>query len=154
MPSTPIASRPFGYLFACGIAMLTGLSGLSACNDDDAADHGHGPDDHNAEVGPMTGATCPDGSTLTYDSFGKKFMQDYCLGCHSSSVKGAARNGAPDDHNFDSLAEISLLKNHIDELAGSGPEATNDIMPPAQVTKKPTLEERKKLSEWLACGPK
>jgi hypothetical protein len=159
MPSTRIESRKLGYLFACGIATLTALATISACKDDNAADHEHGDehgDEHNpnAMVGPLTGATCPDGSTLSYDNFGKQFMQNYCLTCHSMSVTGTARNGAPPDHNFDELASIALLKNHIDELAGSGPSATNEMMPPAIATKKPTTDERKQLSEWLACGPK
>lgn len=158
MPSTRIVNRRLGYLFACGLATLTGLTTLSACKDDDAADHDHGDDDHDhdgAMVGPTTGATCPDGSTLTYDNFGKQFMQDYCLTCHSTSVTGDARMGAPDDHNFDSLASVALMKAHIDELAGSGPDATNTMMPPPKLaTKKPSMEDRQKLSEWLVCGPK
>ena len=160
MPSTRRVNRQLGYLFACGLATLTGLTAISACNDDDDADAEHGnhgghDDDHSSAVlGPNTGATCPSGSTLSYENFGKQFMQDYCLSCHSMSVTGDARNGAPADHNFDSLASIALLKGHIDQLAGSGPDATNEMMPPAGAPKKPSMEEREKLSEWLACGPK
>jgi uncharacterized membrane protein len=56
---------------------------------------------------------------------------------------------APADHNFDTLAEIALLAPHIDQYAGSGPDATNTTMPKSG--DKPTKEERQKLSEWLAC---
>jgi hypothetical protein len=122
-------------------------------DDDHGDDHGDGGDhDHDAPVGPDSGATCPDGSTLTYDNFGSKFFSSYCLRCHSEKVKGDARMGAPADHNFDSLAEIDLLSMHIDQKAASGPAHTNDAMPPSNP--KPSLDDRKKLGEWLACGPK
>src|SRR5688500_439205 len=82
------------------------------------------------ELGPLTGTECPQESTLTFANFGEAFMEDYCLRCHSSSVVGVDREGAPSDHNFDTLAEIRTFHEHIDQMAGSGPEATNDQMPP------------------------
>ena len=111
---------------------------------------GEGDHDHDDSVGPDTGATCPSNSTLTYANFGKKFVSDYCLRCHSEKVTGSARNKAPADHNFDTLADVDLMAHHIDQKAGSGPKATNTAMPPSDP--KPTTEERKKLSEWIACG--
>jgi uncharacterized membrane protein len=130
------------------------------CNDDAAADaegedghaHSDGHDhEHEAEmVGPPTEATCPEESDLTYDSFAKKFLADYCLRCHSTSVTGAARMKAPDDHNFDTYADVDLLSAHIDQLAGSGPAGTNTVMPPSAPF--PSEEDRKKLSEWIACN--
>lgn len=101
------------------------------------------------ELGPLTGTVCPPDSTLTYDNFGAAFMEDYCLRCHSASVSGADREGAPADHNFDTIAEIRTFREHIDQMAGSGPEATNDQMPPDGDA--PTLAEREMLAEWLAC---
>jgi uncharacterized membrane protein len=106
--------------------------------------HGH---EHEGEP---TGATCPQGSTLTYASFGQTFMQTYCLRCHSASVTGAARMNAPADHNFDNQGQIQGLADHIDEHAGSGPDATNTAMPPGDP--RPSMAERSQLSEWLACG--
>lgn len=102
------------------------------------------------ELGPPTGAECPPASTLTYANFGQTFMEDYCLRCHSSTVTGADREGAPSDHNFDTIDEIRAFAGHIDEMAGSGPDATNDQMPPDGDA--PTLAEREMLAEWLACG--
>lgn len=103
-----------------------------------------------AGAGVATTATCPTNSTLTYASFGEPFMKTYCLRCHSESVKGAARNGAPDDHNFDKADDIRSLAEHIDQYAGSGPAGTNEIMPTTDP--KPTWHERQQLSQWLACG--
>jgi hypothetical protein len=131
-----------------------GSAGSSDHDDhsDEAAAGGEAPHTHDAStmVGPLTGATCPTGSTLTYDNFAKAFFSNYCLRCHSEKVTGAARMDAPSDHNFDTLAEIDLLSMHIDEMAGSGPSATNTTMPPSDP--KPTMEERQKLSEWIVCG--
>ena len=47
------------------------------------------------EEGKPTGATCPTASALTYDNFGAAFMDSYCLRCHSTSVTGVDREGAP-----------------------------------------------------------
>lgn len=102
------------------------------------------------DEGKPTGATCPTGSALTYGTFGKTFMTNYCTRCHASDRKGAARQGAPSDHDFDNLPAIQGLADHIGEHAAAGPSATNTDMPPGDP--RPTLEERKQLGEWLACG--
>ena len=107
-----------------------------------------GDDDNHAGAAP-SGAVCPSGSTLTYDSFGKDFMTKYCTRCHSSAVTGEMRNGAPSDHNFNTFAGIFVMADHIDEHAAAGPDAVNTEMPPSDP--KPTEEERRKLGEWLAC---
>ncbi len=120
--------------------LLTCFVALAGCEDD----HGH-----DAE-GPASGAECKEGSTLSWDSFGEKFMTDYCTRCHASSVAGPARQGAPSDHNFESLALVREQMEHIDQLAAAGPESVNTEMPlggPA-----PTEAERQMLGEWLACG--
>lgn len=111
-----------------------------------------------------TGATCPDPdpNTLTYDNFGKPFMQKYCTWCHDSSLPRAERNGAPLYHDFDTLLGVIEVVDHIDEQAGFGPNAMNELMPPDRCPStpgggldtncmKPTAEERTKLSVWLAC---
>ena len=103
--------------------------------------------------GPPTGATCPTPSTLTYANFGEPFMTSYCIGCHSSTLMGAQRHGAPLLHDFDTQAGILPFIAHIDETTASGPDATNTAMPPDGTTPTtPTLAERQMLGEWLACG--
>ena len=103
------------------------------------------------EEGTPTGSTCPPASTLTYDNFAKPFMEEYCTRCHSSQLKGEARNDAPLGHDFDSQQGIIVVGEHVDERAGAGPDAVNTIMPPSDP--KPTEAERRKLGEWLACNP-
>ncbi|CAN5822449.1 hypothetical protein BH11MYX3_BH11MYX3_45680 [soil metagenome] len=101
--------------------------------------------------GPPTETECPpQGTTLTYASFGKPFMEDYCTRCHSSELAGDDRHGAPSFHDFDSLFGIKAVSDHIDETAAAGPAATNTGMP--NDGKEPTLAERKQLGEWISCG--
>lgn len=100
--------------------------------------------------GPASGATCPEDSTLTWDSFGKNFMETYCTRCHATSVTGSARQGAPSDHNFESAALVREQLEHIDQQSAAGPDAVNTLMPIGSPT--PTESERQQLGEWLACG--
>jgi uncharacterized membrane protein len=108
-----------------------------------------GDDDHHDEEGAHSGAVCAPGSTLSYESFGHTFMETYCTRCHSNAVTGDMRQGAPADHNFNTLAGILVMADHIDEHAAAGPNAVNTAMPPSDP--KPTEDERRKLGEWLAC---
>jgi cytochrome c5 len=94
---------------------------------------------------------CPPTSTLTYASFGQTFMETYCTSCHSSTLTGSARNGATVDHDFDTQVGVLRVYDHIDETAGSGPNATNEEMPRGDGP-FPSLAEREMLAEWLACG--
>jgi hypothetical protein len=99
---------------------------------------------------------------LTWDNFGKPFMDKYCIVCHQQSLPRSKRNGAPLYHDFDTLETTLDFPDHIDEQAGSGPNATNEFMPPDRCPStpgggidvdcmKPTLQERKDLAVWLAC---
>jgi cytochrome c5 len=103
-----------------------------------------------AKAPAESGATCPKDSTLTYDNFAKDFFEKYCVECHSSELSGSMRQGAPLNHDFNTLALIRAVPaDHIDEQAAAGPDAVNDFMP--EEGPAPTLEEREKLGEWLAC---
>ncbi len=125
-----------------------------ACGDSGGHEHGHDHDGDVDEGGPDgidTGATCPEDSELTYANFGEKFMNDYCVSCHSSELSGDERNGAPSDHDLDSRQGIinSNLE-HISLEAAGGPNGFNRDMP--EDGPEPTDDERLKLGEWLACG--
>ena len=101
-------------------------------------------------LGPATETTCPPTSTLTYANFGQTFMTNYCTRCHAATLTGEARMGAPAFHDFDTQLGVQQVADHIDQTAGAGPAGTNDSMPIDG--SKPTLEERQKLAEWIACG--
>jgi uncharacterized membrane protein len=101
--------------------------------------------------GQATGSTCPSDAQPTYQTFGSSFMQRYCTRCHAASRSSSERQGAPSDHNFDTLDGLRMTDAaHIDEQAAAGPDAENTAMPPN--APKPTSDERRKLGEWLACG--
>jgi uncharacterized membrane protein len=112
--------------------------------------HGGGCCASEAIYGPPTESTCPQGSTLTYNTFGKQFMERYCTRCHSSDLTGAARQGAPTFHDFDTLFGIKAVSNHIDETTAAGPASINEGMPIGGP--EPTRMERYQLGEWIACG--
>lgn len=118
-------------------SVLLALALASACEDDH-------------EEGSPTGADCPQDSTLTWDTFGKQFMESYCTRCHSTTITGSARQGAPSDHNFEAVALVREQIEHIDWTAAAGPDAVNTEMPVGAPT--PTQDERRQLGEWLACG--
>lgn len=108
-------------------------------------------DEDAGSSGEASGNACPEGSTLTYETFARSFMQSYCTRCHSSALSSSERRGAPSDHNFDTLAGIrSTEPGHIDAQAAAGPDGVNTSMPPT--APKPTESERRELGEWLACG--
>lgn len=96
-----------------------------------------------------SGATCPDGSPLTYVNFGQQFFDDYCTRCHSSELSGPDRNAAPAGVNFDTFASAKAVGAElIDERAVDG--GAEAAMPPKEPL--PTEQERIRLGEWLACG--
>lgn len=101
-------------------------------------------------LGPATETVCPPASTLTYANFGQAFMGAYCTRCHSSTLTGGARMGAPEFHDFDSQFGVQAVADHIDQAAGAGPAATNTAMP--LNAPQPSLAERQQLAEWIACG--
>lgn len=119
--------------------LVSVLLAISGCEDEDEHEHE-----------ALSGAECKEGSTLTWDSFGEKFMTDYCTRCHASSLSGAARQGAPSDHNFETVALVREQIEHIDEQAAAGPDSINTEMPIGAPA--PTEAERLLLGEWLACG--
>jgi uncharacterized membrane protein len=138
MPTAPLRNQ-LGFW---ALALLASTVAASCGGEDD--DHGHPP-----SGGKASGAACPSGNTLTYDSFGRNFMSTYCTRCHSTMLTGAMRQGAPTDHNFDGFPGIFVMADHIDEQAAAGPTSVNTLMPPSDP--KPSEDERRKLGEWLAC---
>lgn len=152
---------------------LFALSALTACGPSASPDGGTGPADAGPDPvdapmddgGPVdagmrmrtsaagpTGATCPDGSTVTYDSFAQGFFGSYCVRCHSSTLTGStARMGAPPDVNLDSHAAITpTVAARIDRVAAAGPTRINVFMPISGTA--PSDAERDLLGEWIACG--
>ena len=125
-----------------------------------------------------TGTTCPAPDPMTFGytaattpgctgtaeqcNFGKTFMDAYCVRCHSSELVRSQRNGAPLYHDFDTLLGVLQVAGHIDEEAGVGPAAHNELMPGDRCPSTPggsidsdcpeiTEQERRDLAQWIAC---
>jgi hypothetical protein len=99
--------------------------------------------------GGSTGAQCPEGANLSYESFGAPFFEAYCTRCHSSKNVGPARHGAPEGYDWDDLSVIRAHASQIDAAAAAGPRVSNLSMPPSDPL--PTMIERGRLGQWLAC---
>lgn len=88
---------------------------------------------------------CPTGGTqLTYASFGAGFFSTWCQSCHGS--QSLERHGAPGEFIFDTPEQIRHHRARIFVRSAAG----NDSMPPGP--EDPSVEERERLAEWLACG--
>ena len=89
--------------------------------------------------------TCPpEGTKLTYESFGKGFIDSHCQTCHGQTSSG--RKGAPSSYDFGSIDDVRVHKSRIFARAA----ADNTTMPPGP--DDPPEAEREKLAEWLVCG--
>ena len=89
-------------------------------------------------------APCPDDSELTYDNFGRAFLDSHCQRCHASDA--GDRNGAPRGFTFDTREQVLEHRERIFVRAAGD----NTSMPPGP--DDPPAEERALLAEWLACG--
>jgi len=88
--------------------------------------------------------SCPTGSSVTYESFGKEFFGTWCQSCHGAAVTN--RNGAPDDIFFDTRDDIWALREQVFAQTADA----NKSMPIGP--HGPSDDDRKRLADWLACG--
>ena len=93
-----------------------------------------------AGAGVDAGGAC---ASLSYESFGKAFLQKYCVGCHQGKAP-------PDGIDLTTVANVKKNKREIEAHAVRTPRSKP--MPPPTAP-QPTAAERKRLGEWLACGP-
>jgi uncharacterized membrane protein len=86
----------------------------------------------------------PAGTTLTYDDFGRAFLDRNCQVCHGQPEGN--RQGAPSSFDFGTLEAVHAHAARIFARAA----ADNTTMPPGP--DDPPRAERDQLAEWLACG--
>ncbi|MFP2930673.1 hypothetical protein ACLESO_36835 [Pyxidicoccus sp. 3LG] len=145
MPTRPVVRLLPLWLLA-GLSLGHGGSdgggGGGGCGGSDEARQGHTL---------STGAVCPPQGAPTAADFGQAFMETYCLSCHSASVTGEARAGAPAGVDFDTPGQVHRWAEAIDSHAAAGPSSVNTEMPPAN-SPAPSMDERIKLGQWLSCG--
>lgn len=95
---------------------------------------------------------CDVAEPLTYETWGKGFIDTHCVGCHSSIIPPAQRRDAPAGIDFDTYRGILQWSERIEARALTDARAEDDtvvIMPPGG---GPTPEELDMLEEWLYCG--
>jgi cytochrome c5 len=93
--------------------------------------------------------TTPDGGAGgdTWTSFAQPFFASYCTRCHSSTLTGAARNGAPDGYNWDDEAAVRAHLDMIRTAVGVG-----NFMPPSDP--RPPCDDRRRIVRWIdAAAP-
>ena len=122
------------------VVSFSALAAASACGDSSGSE----------AAGSLTAAPCPDASVVSYEADIQPLMATYCTKCHAKAVPPAQRNGAPTDHNFDSELGVLSEAQHVDMAAGASGNVVNTKMPPPGYP-APSVQERQKLSEWLAC---
>lgn len=94
---------------------------------------------------PLTApVTTPDGGAGgdTWASFAQGFFASYCTRCHSATLSGVARNGAPDGYNWDDEAAVRMHLDVIRSAVGVG-----NFMPPSAPT--PACDERRRIVRWI-----
>lgn len=98
------------------------------------------PNSSSSEQEPQSPELLP-----TWQNFGNAFLRNWCKGCHSNKLQGAARFGAPEGVDLGTLEE---LRNWQSRVAA---RATGDTpsMPPAG---GPSREEIRRLKQWLELG--
>ncbi len=99
MSRSGIFQRLCSFVFL-GAWLGGALAGALGCAVDAGSHAGH------AAHGAPSGASCPEGSTLDYASFGATFLDRYCVDCHSSTLAPAARSGAPFGSDYDTLEAL------------------------------------------------
>jgi hypothetical protein len=136
----------FQHLCRCGGWLLAATSVLG-CGGESDPHAGH------ATHGAQSGAVCPEGSELSYESFGAAFLTRYCVDCHSSARLPTEREGAPFGTDYDTLDALTASGiEHVDYVAAVGPAHANHFMPPQTFGPQPTEQERQALGQWIACG--
>jgi hypothetical protein len=91
----------------------------------------------------------PDGGAGgdTWAGYAKGFFATYCTRCHSTTLTGAARNGAPVGYNWDDQASVNTHLDLIRDAVG-----VSVFMPPSPPT--PSCAERQRLVRWIdAAAP-
>ncbi len=83
------------------------------------------------------------GGIVTYSSDIQPLLETHCLSCHSASVSGADRNGAPLDVNFDTYDETYALADKSNQRIQSG------TMPPSGPLSD---QEKEMFQEWIEDG--
>lgn len=106
---------------------------------------GCGEDDKGGDDAAPGGDECP--SNLSYQKTAEPFIEQYCTSCHGEGVTGAARVGAPEEHNYGTLALLQdsghVTVERIDDA---------DAPMPPKNAPQPSAEELEDFLTWMDCS--
>lgn len=84
-------------------------------------------------------------STQTWETVGAGFVLTWCAPCHSSDLRGSARQGAPVGVDFDDeAASLALADRILVRATGESPD-----MPPSGGPERAVLDD---VVTWLQCA--
>ncbi len=141
-----------------GVVVFAATAAIAGCGDDDHGSDGGSvadmavaaADDRDMANGcaPLDNPiTTPDGGAGgdTWANYAQGFFAMYCTRCHSSTLSGDARIGAPDGYNWDDEAAVDLHIADIRDAVG-----VHDFMPfnPPD----PSCSERRRIVRWIDAG--
>lgn len=86
---------------------------------------------------------CDRTPALTWENFGRPYLEQHCNGCHSAYLRENQRNYAPMGIDFDTWDDAVFWHERL-EARG----VTDQSMPPGG---GPGTDERELLREWVRC---
>ena len=81
----------------------------------------------------------------TWSTVGAPFIYTWCTPCHSSTISGADRQGAPEGVSFGGLEDVQAWADRIEVRVF----AESNPMPPAGGL---SAEELEAVAAWIECG--
>ena len=84
-------------------------------------------------------------ATATVVPYSQLTILSLCTGCHSSTVTGNKRDGAPGGVNYDSYAAAKA-----EASSGAAQVNAGEMPPPGEA--QPTADQKDALYSWAACG--
>ena len=88
----------------------------------------------------MSSQPCPpEGTTLTYENFGRDFFSSHCVHCH----------GGPNGYSSRAFTTVESIRAQADRIYVNSARS-NDAMPPGP--SDISTEDRDRLGLWLTCG--
>jgi hypothetical protein len=89
---------------------------------------------------------CPKGTHLTFENFGKGYLLNHCLSCHSSHLSKEQRNKAPIEKNFNQQEHVVQFRPSILKVVQkNSPDHSHYVNRSAQTDKEQFIK-------WLNCG--
>ncbi len=92
---------------------------------------------------------CDEAAPPTYEQDIAPLLARSCLSCHSAAVRGANRQGAPRENDYDTSAQATAHASAIAMRVSS----VSSVMPPRTSSAPPlSRDEQLLVQRWQRCG--